>query len=129
MMLLRQLSHARETQPQGTPTMALWWYKGGFHAGKGSIIGAGVRNVTIPPVIDSFCACPPITYHSVFMSISDPYSPPLCCRFSFMDSLNFFGSNLGLWQGLGLFQILESTVGKLLERQFWRKISSFFMLK
>ena len=27
--------------------------------------------------------------------------------FSFLDSLNFFGSNLGLWPGLGLFQILE----------------------
>ena len=34
-------------------------------------------------------------------------------RFSFMDSLNFFGSNLGLWPGLGLFQILEWMVGIL----------------
>ena len=34
-------------------------------------------------------------------------------RFSFMDSLNFFGSNLGLWPGLGLFQILEGMVGIL----------------
>ena len=48
-------------------------------------------------------------------------------RFSFMDSLNFFGSNLGLWPGLGLFQILESMVGILLIRQLWRKITSFFM--
>ena len=32
-------------------------------------------------------------------------------KFSFMDSLNFFGSNLGLWPGLGLFQILEWMVG------------------
>ena len=32
-------------------------------------------------------------------------------KFSFMDSLNFFGSNLGLWPGLGLYQILEWTVG------------------
>ena len=28
-------------------------------------------------------------------------------KFSFMDSLNFFGSNLGLWPGLGLYQIIE----------------------
>ena len=28
-------------------------------------------------------------------------------KFSFMDSLNFFGSNLGLWPGLGLYQIFE----------------------
>ena len=27
--------------------------------------------------------------------------------FSFMDSLNFFGSNLGLWPGLGLYQMVE----------------------
>ena len=32
-------------------------------------------------------------------------------KFSFMDSLNFFGSNLGLWPGLGLYQILEWIVG------------------
>ena len=28
-------------------------------------------------------------------------------QFSFMDSLNFFGSNLGLWPGLGLYQMVE----------------------
>ena len=28
-------------------------------------------------------------------------------KFQFMDSLNFLGSNLGLWPGLGLFQIIE----------------------
>ena len=28
-------------------------------------------------------------------------------QFNFLDSLNFFGSNLGLWPGLGLYQILE----------------------
>ena len=28
-------------------------------------------------------------------------------QFSFSESLNFLGSNLGLWPGLGLFQILE----------------------
>ena len=32
-------------------------------------------------------------------------------QFSFMDSLNFFGSNLGLWPGLCLYQILEMAVG------------------
>ena len=32
-------------------------------------------------------------------------------KFSFMDSLNFFGSNLGLWPGLGLYQMLEGIVG------------------
>ena len=32
-------------------------------------------------------------------------------KFSFTDSLNFFGSNLGLWPGLGLYQIIEWVVG------------------
>ena len=35
-------------------------------------------------------------------------------RFSFMDSFNYFGSNLGLWPGLGLYQILELLVGMVL---------------
>ena len=36
------------------------WHKGGFHAGKGSIIGTGVNNIIIQPIRDFFCACPPI---------------------------------------------------------------------
>ena len=43
-------------------------------------------------------------------------------KFSFMDSLNFFGSNLGLWPGLGLYQILEWMVGIFLVSQFLEKI-------
>ena len=43
-------------------------------------------------------------------------------KFSFMDSLNFFGSNLGLWPGLGLFQILEWMVGILVVSKSLKKI-------
>ena len=32
-------------------------------------------------------------------------------RFDFMESLNFFGANLGLWPGLGLYQIMEGVLG------------------
>ena len=28
-------------------------------------------------------------------------------KFGFLESLNYLGSNLGLWPGLGLFQLLE----------------------
>ena len=28
-------------------------------------------------------------------------------KFEFLESLNYLGSNLGLWPGLGLFQLLE----------------------
>ena len=47
-------------------------------------------------------------------------------KFSFMDSLNFFGSNLGLWPGLGLYQILEWIVGISLVSKFFEKIWSMF---
>ena len=43
-------------------------------------------------------------------------------KFNFLDSLNFFGSNLGLWPGLGLFQILEWMVGIFLVSQLLEKI-------
>ena len=28
-------------------------------------------------------------------------------KFEFLESLNYLGSNLGLWPGLGLFQLIE----------------------
>ena len=43
-------------------------------------------------------------------------------RFSFMGALNYFGSNLGLWPGLGLFQILEWVMGLLIAGQALRGI-------
>ena len=48
-------------------------------------------------------------------------------KFSFMDSLNFFGSNLGLWPGLGLYQILEWMVGIFLVSKFLKKIRKLFL--
>ena len=50
-------------------------------------------------------------------------------KFSFMDSLNFFGSNLGLWPGLGLYQILEWMVGIFLVSQILKKIRKLFPAK
>ena len=43
-------------------------------------------------------------------------------RFSFLDSLNYFGSNLGLWPGLGLYQVLESMIGALLAGRLLKSI-------
>ena len=48
-------------------------------------------------------------------------------KFSFLDSLNFFGSNLGLWPGLGLFQLLEWIVQIFFVRQFFIKIIHLFL--
>ena len=49
-------------------------------------------------------------------------------KFSFMDSLNFFGSNLGLWPGMGLYQIIEGMVGVFLVSQIFEKIRTMFEL-
>ena len=49
--------------------------------------------------------------------------------FSFMDSLNFFGSNLGLWLGLGLYQILEGMIGMFLISQFIKKTRLMFRFR
>ena len=45
-------------------------------------------------------------------------------QFSFMGSLNFFGSNLGLWPGLGLYQILEWWAGVTIVNKMCVKITS-----
>ena len=66
----RQLSYAIKTQlkaPKASyewnflPFAVSWWHKDSFHAGKGSITGAGLSIIMIPPIVDSFCACPSIT--------------------------------------------------------------------
>ena len=48
-------------------------------------------------------------------------------KFSFMDSLNFFGSNLGLWPGLGLFQLMEWIVGVFLVTKILKKIKKIIL--
>ena len=47
-------------------------------------------------------------------------------KFEFLESLNYLGSNLGLWPGLGLYQLLEGaaafifsfSLGKILLKKF-----------
>ena len=41
-------------------------------------------------------------------------------KFSFLESFNFLGSNLGLWPGLGLFQLIEGIWRLLLLGRFSR---------
>ena len=48
-------------------------------------------------------------------------------QFSFMDSLNFFGSNLGLWPGLGLHQIMDWVLGVLLVTQISTRCRRFLV--
>ena len=64
--------------------------------------------------------------------ISLAFSDEVCVKktsvdkFSFMDSLNYFGSNLGLWPGLGLYQVLELVVGLVVASKVCNKIVIFF---
>ena len=39
-------------------------------------------------------------------------------KFEFVESLNYLGSNLGLWPGLGLFQLLEGAAAFILSLSF-----------
>ena len=50
--------------------------------------------------------------HSIFFTIPRRIKTTVIKEDSFglMESLNFLGSNLGLWPGLGLFQLLEGVI-------------------
>ena len=39
-------------------------------------------------------------------------------KFGFLESINYLGSNLGLWPGLGLYQLLEGAVAFILSLSF-----------
>ena len=51
-------------------------------------------------------------------------------KFEFLESLNFLGSNLGLWPGLGLYQLIEGTAALVcsfsLAKIFFKKIKRIF---
>ena len=44
-------------------------------------------------------------------------------KFQFMESLNFLGSNLGLWPGLGLFQLVEGVLVVIFAYN-WKEITN-----
>ena len=48
-------------------------------------------------------------------------------KFIFLDSLNYFGSNLGLRPGLGLYQILELCVGILVTSRVVKDVLKRFV--
>ena len=47
--------------------------------------------------------------HQVFISYNGDIQTTRVTvdKFEFLESLNYLGSNLGLWPGLGLFQLIE----------------------
>ena len=48
-------------------------------------------------------------------------------QLDFLISLNYLGSNLGLWPGLGLFQIMNNVIMALAGWQIIEKITIFIM--
>ena len=48
-------------------------------------------------------------------------------RFSLTESLNLFGSNLGLWPGLGLYQMVEWLTGILVTTRVIKIIKEIFL--
>ena len=51
--------------------------------------------------------------HTVFIAFNGNIhiTKVLVDKFELLESLNYLGSNLGLWPGLGLYQLLEGVVG------------------
>ena len=43
-------------------------------------------------------------------------------KFEFLESLNYLGSNLGLWPGLGLFQLIEGAAAFIFSLSIAKKI-------
>ena len=69
-----------------------------------------------------------IDTHQVFISYDGDIQKTRVTvdKFEFLESLNYLGSNLGLWPGLGLYQLLEGaaafifslSLGKIFLKKF-----------
>ena len=67
-------------------------------------------------------------YHSIYFTIPSKIQTTLIKEDSFvlMESLNFLGSNLGLWPGLGLFQLLEGIIALIVAFKVIEKFKLLF---
>ena len=66
--------------------------------------------------------------HSIFFTFPSKIQTTVIKEDSFglMESLNFLGSNLGLWPGLGLFQLLEGVIGIIVALKPFEKCKILF---
>ena len=64
-------------------------------------------------------------YHSIYFTIPKKITTTRIKEDSFelMESLNFLGSNLGLWPGLGLFQLFEGAIALILALKLMAKLN------
>ena len=65
-----------------------------------------------------------LDYHSIYFAIPSKIQTTMIKEDSFnlMVSLNFLGSNLGLWPGLGLFQLFEGLVALIVALKLMNKV-------
>ena len=100
---------------------------------KGSLFnGFGVSDCTLPCVVTQASVVKGTTisvlgdYSMIGLMFNDEVRVKKTSvdQFSFMGSLNFLGSNLGLWPGLGLYQILEWWAGLAIVEKMCVKMTS-----
>ena len=62
-------------------------------------------------------------FHSIFLSVPSTVLTTAIKEDSFelMESLNYLGTNLGLWPGLGLFQLFEVSIIVILAYKMFDK--------
>ena len=67
---------------------------------------------------------PTIDKRTVYIAFDNtiPVKTVTVDTFNFMESLNFLGSYLGLWPGMGLFQMLEGPIILLIGLKLTKKI-------
>ena len=72
-----------------------------------------------------------VNNHAIYFTIPSKIQTTLIKEDSFglMESLNFLGSNLGLWPGLGLFQLLEGIIAIIVAFKVFEKCKIFFAHK
>ena len=65
-----------------------------------------------------------LQYNSIYFAIPSKISTTNIKEDSFqlMESLNFLGSNLGLWPGLGLFQLFEGLIALIVALKLMNKL-------
>ena len=68
-----------------------------------------------------------LQYHSIYFAFPSKISTTIIKEDSFqlMESLNFLGSNLGLWPGLGLFQLFEGLIALIVALKLMNKLKCF----
>ena len=69
-----------------------------------------------------------LPFHSIYFAIPTNISTTVVKEdtFQLMESLNFLGSNLGLWPGMGLFQLFEGAIALIVALKIVKSVKALF---